>query len=79
MDLTDSEIEIFANCSDIKTAGMVRISFGIYNTEEEVDQFLAMMPEIMKVSDNRTYLLEQGREYSEEELEALIEDIPVQY
>ena len=81
MDLTDSEIAIFANCSDIKTAGMVRISFGIYNTEEEVDQFLAMMPEIMKVSDNKTYLLEQGgdREYAERELEALIEDIPVRY
>ena len=60
---------------------MVRISFGIYNTEEEVDQFLAMMPEIMKVSDNKTYLLEigGGREYAEGELEALIEDIPVRY
>ena len=81
MDLTDTEIESFASCTDVKTAGMVRISFGIYNTEEEVDQFLAMMPEIMKVSDNKTYLLEVGggREYAEGELEALIADIPVQY
>ncbi len=81
MDLTDTEIESFASCTDVKTAGMVRISFGIYNTEEEVDQFLAMMPEIMKVSDNKTYLLEVGgsREYAEGELEGLIESIPVQY
>ena len=81
MDLTDTEIESFASCTDVKTAGMVRISFGIYNTEEEVDQFLAMMPEIMKVSDNKTYLLEVGggREYAEGVLEALIADIPVQY
>lgn len=81
MNLTEQEIMVFQNCTDVKTAGMVRISFGIYNTEEEVDQFLAMMPEIMKVSDNKTYLLEvgNGREYAEGELEALIEDIPVQY
>lgn len=81
MNLTDDEINSFANCTDVKTAGMVRISFGIYNTEEEVDSFLALMPEIMKVSDRKTYLLEQGggREYAEGELETLIEDIPVQY
>ena len=81
MDLTEEEINSFANCTDIKTAGMVRISFGIYNTEEEVDQFLAMMPDIMKASDTKTYLLEtgEGREYAEGELESLIEGIPPQY
>ena len=81
MKLNDAEIETFANCTDQKTAGMVRISFGIYNTEEEVDQFLAMMPEIMKVSDNKTYILEQGgnREYAEGDLENMIESIPVKY
>ena len=41
MNLTEQEIYHFQNCTDLKTAGMVRISFGIYNTEEEVDQFLA--------------------------------------
>ncbi len=56
MKLTDQEIESFNGCSDIKTAGMVRISFGIYNTEEEVDSFLAMMPEIMKQSTPENYL-----------------------
>ena len=33
------------------TAGMIRISFGIYNTEEEVDEFLAMMPQMIQESD----------------------------
>ena len=81
MGVSETEINNFQHCTDMKTAGMVRISFGIYNTEEEVDQFLAMMPEIMKVSDNKTYLLEQGggREYEEGELEGLIEGIPVEY
>ena len=81
MNIDETEINHFQNCTDIKTAGMVRISFGIYNTEEEVDQFLAVMPEIMKVSDNKSYLLEigGGREYAEGELENMIEDIPVQY
>lgn len=56
MNLTDAEIQSFNGCADIKTAGMVRISFGIYNTEEEVDQFLAMMPEIMKQSTPENYI-----------------------
>ncbi len=55
MKLTDKEIEKFANCISMKTAGMVRISFGIYNTEEEVDQFLSMMPDIMKESTPEKY------------------------
>ncbi len=81
MNLTEQEIYHFQNCTDLKTAGMVRISFGIYNTEEEVDQFLAVMPEIMKASDPISYLLETGggREYAEGELEGLAEAIPLQY
>lgn len=81
MKLTDAEIYHFQNCTDLKTAGMIRISFGIYNTEEEVDQFLAMMPEIMKVSDVATYLreIDGDREYAEGEFEGLVETIPVQY
>ena len=27
---------------------MIRISFGIYNTEEEVDEFLRLLPEIIQ-------------------------------
>lgn len=41
----------FLECEDSGTAGMIRVSFGIYNTEEEVDQFLKDL----------TKLLPQGR------------------
>ena len=51
MNLTQEEIDSFANCTDMNTAGMIRISFGIYNTEEEVDEFLAMMPQMIQESD----------------------------
>ena len=33
----------FIECGDSGTPGMIRVSFGIYNTEEEVDQFLEMV------------------------------------
>ena len=81
MGLTDDEIQGFANCTDIKTAGMVRVSFGIYNTEDEVDKFLEMMPEIMKESTIENYLREQSpdREISEEELKNLASAIKPQY
>ena len=29
---------------------MIRISFGIYNTEEEVDQLLEMLPEMIETA-----------------------------
>ena len=81
MNVSEDDMITFKNCTDIKTAGMVRISFGIYNTEEEVDQFLAMMPEIMKVSDNATYIRESypNREFAEGEFEAMVANIPVKY
>ena len=35
---------------------MIRVSFGIYNTEEEVDAFLELMPEAMEAAkDLRGY------------------------
>ena len=40
MGISDEEAKGYINCMDVKTPGMIRISFGIYNTEEEVDQFL---------------------------------------
>ncbi|MBQ7065138.1 MAG: aminotransferase class V-fold PLP-dependent enzyme [Firmicutes bacterium] len=40
---TDEQMEHYTECSDMKTPGMIRIGFGIYNTEEEVDQFLEML------------------------------------
>ena len=46
--LTDEEVRSFAECSDMNTPGMIRVSFGIYNTEEEVDYLLEVLPEAIK-------------------------------
>ena len=34
----------YKKCADAKTPGMIRVSFGIYNTEEEVDELLRILP-----------------------------------
>ena len=46
--LTDEQVHNFAECSDINTPGMIRVSFGIYNTEEEVDYLLKVLPDAVK-------------------------------
>ena len=46
--LSDEEVRNFAECSDINTPGMIRVSFGIYNTEEEVDYLLKVLPDAIK-------------------------------
>ena len=38
------DVSAFENCEGPLTPGMIRVSFGIYNTEEEVDMFLAALP-----------------------------------
>ena len=43
--LDDEEVRGFSDCDSINTAGMIRLSFGIYNTEEEVDRFLELLPD----------------------------------
>ncbi len=43
--VTDEEAKGFIECDDSGTPGMIRVSFGIYNTEEEVDAFLASLSE----------------------------------
>ena len=43
MGISDDTLHGFAECTDVNTAGMMRMSFGIYNTLEEVDEFLAML------------------------------------
>ena len=48
MHITDDELRGFVECTDVNTAGMVRVSFGIYNTEEEVDQFLKILPDALE-------------------------------
>jgi selenocysteine lyase/cysteine desulfurase len=58
MGISDEKARSFENCSDVNTAGMVRVSFGIYNNEDEVQQFLDLMPtvmtEAMEVQKNST-------------------------
>ncbi len=46
--LTEEQVRNFAECSDINTPGMIRVSFGIYNTEEEVDYLLKVLPKAVK-------------------------------
>ncbi|MEE3429063.1 MAG: aminotransferase class V-fold PLP-dependent enzyme [Ruminococcus sp.] len=48
MGISDDKVKSFENCTDVNTAGMVRVSFGIYNNEEDVDKFLELMPKVMK-------------------------------
>ena len=40
---SDEEMADFEGCTDFKTPGMIRVSFGIYNTEEEIDEFLEIL------------------------------------
>ncbi len=50
MNIPDSMLEGFEGCASSKTPGMVRVSFGIYNTEEEVDEFLKILPEAVEAA-----------------------------
>ena len=40
---TSEEAKGFLECGDAGTPGMIRVSFGIYNTEQEVDDFLEIL------------------------------------
>ncbi len=48
MGISDETAKSFENCTDVNTAGMVRVSFGIYNNEQDVDKFLELMPKVME-------------------------------
>ena len=50
MGIPDEQLDAFEECTDVNTPGMIRVSFGIYNTEEEVDQLLALLPEAIKAA-----------------------------
>ena len=43
MDIPEDDIRGFIRCTDANTPGMIRVSFGIYNTEDEVDEFLRIL------------------------------------
>ena len=50
MNVPDENVAGFEDCGDLFTPGMIRISFGIYNTEEEVDRFLKALADVMDLA-----------------------------
>ena len=48
MDIDADTVRGFVECVDVNTAGMIRVSFGIYNTEEEVDELLEILPKAIE-------------------------------
>jgi selenocysteine lyase/cysteine desulfurase len=55
MGVPDEDVATYEGCIDAKTPGMIRASFGIYNTEAEVDEFLTVLEKAMEiVKNNRT-------------------------
>ena len=56
MGISEEEAKTFENCIDMKTPGMIRVSFGIYNTEEEVDKFLDILGQLIDESREQTNL-----------------------
>ena len=50
----DSALDAYGSCEAVETPGMIRVSFGIYNTEEEVDEFLAVLPEAIEATKEKT-------------------------
>ena len=47
MGISDEQAATYENCIDMNTPGMIRVSFGIYNTEEEVDRFLEILNNVV--------------------------------
>ena len=63
MGIPDSALKDFEGCASAKTPGMVRVSFGIYNTEEEVDKFLEILPRAMEAAKKQQEELDAIPEY----------------
>ena len=47
MGIPNEQAQTYENCIDMNTPGMIRVSFGIYNTEEEVDRFLEILTSVV--------------------------------
>ena len=62
--IPDEDLERYEDCGDSGTPGMIRVSFGIYNTEEEVDEFLRVLAEAIPAA--KAYVQEQIEEIGEE-------------
>ncbi len=60
MGISDEEAQTFVNCIDMKTPGMIRCSFGIYNTEEEVDRFLEILGGLIDETRQTTQLTSEA-------------------
>ena len=56
MGISDEEAANYENCIDRNTPGMIRVSFGIYNNEAEVDKFLEILTGILEESRQATLL-----------------------
>ena len=63
MGISDETAKGFENCSDAKTAGMVRISFATYSTEADIDYFFEKMPTVMDQARKITYEEDTVPEY----------------
>ena len=46
MVIPQEKLTEYIDCDDGGTPGMIRVSFGIYNTEEEVDEFLRILADV---------------------------------
>ena len=56
MGISDEEAANYENCMDRNTPGMIRVSFGIYNNEEEVDKFLEILTGLLDAARQETLL-----------------------
>ena len=50
MGIPQEDLAGYIDCGDGGTPGMIRLSFGIYNTEEEVDRFLEILQDVMRIT-----------------------------
>jgi selenocysteine lyase/cysteine desulfurase len=63
MDIPEDDLRGFVKCDDANTPGMIRVSFGIYNTEEEVDEFLTVLSDVLEPARIRTEASSYKAEY----------------
>ena len=67
MNVPQDALEEFVDCGDGGTPGMIRVSFGIYNTEEEVDEFLSILTEAKKAARAELLVMLEETGMEEEE------------
>lgn len=64
MGIPDVEVMVYVNCGDVDSPGMIRVSFGIYNTVEEVDEFLRILDEILPEAQAEQEKMNEKDEFS---------------